>query len=227
MVGLNREEEHYREYLVSEGCIFTQDFAEEGIKELRVYFEILENLITDAESRELDRLAHRADKLPASQQGEFWTWNHPVHWDEIFRTCLRSSFVTLVFAFLEDYLRILCDCSRIIARASIGWKDLKGSTWQRARMFLHRLVGFSQPADELWDRTEKLYKIRNILVHRGGRVEKQEKDVRTFIEKRDGIEIDQYGTLEVGSEFCIGVVDTVEELVQALQAELKALCQRG
>jgi len=31
MVGLSRKEELYREFLVSEGCIFTQDFAEEGI----------------------------------------------------------------------------------------------------------------------------------------------------------------------------------------------------
>jgi len=133
----------------------------------------------------------------------------------------------LVFAFLEDYLIRLCEDSQIIARASIGWKELRGSTLKKARKFLRRLEGFSQPADELWDRTGKLYKIRNTLVHSGGNEKEWKKDVRTFIEVTDGIEIDQNDTLQIESEFCIGVVDTVEELVQALQAELKALCQRG
>jgi hypothetical protein len=95
----------------------------------RFYIETLEKFISDQETAEVVSLETEAGKLNEKARGEFWARHYPVHWNEIFRTTLRSSFLISVMSFEETTVTLICGDVQIITRAKIGVHDLWGNPW--------------------------------------------------------------------------------------------------
>ncbi len=88
--------------------LFRSD-ADETLKGLRFYLDTLEKFIDDEKSNEISRLKRHADGLSPDKQGEFWAWHYPVHWDEIFASQLRSSFVLTLMSLAESHVGMITE----------------------------------------------------------------------------------------------------------------------
>ncbi|OGO05019.1 MAG: hypothetical protein A2Y73_09030 [Chloroflexi bacterium RBG_13_56_8] len=230
-----------RRFLIERGCDLMQGLFKEKMAELRAYFETLEGLIKEAESNDIFGLQERAQKLPETRRGAFWQWEYPYYWEQVFVPTLRSSFIAWAFAILEDCLDTVCTQSGIVAGIDRNWTKLDRSRIKSAQKFLSELVGFDEPAKEAWDKVGNLYRIRNKLVHEGGRIKpknsKESLEVESFVQATKGISIssiwtddqitnDFPGQIEVDADFCRYALDTLDEFVDALHAEQQALCNR-
>src|SRR3990172_5482864 len=85
----------FRRYLIERGggTGFSSYGPEEELRRFRLYCNTFEKFIFDQESAEMAVLDARAKGLPEDARWEFWSKYRPVHWDEIFRETLRSSFL--------------------------------------------------------------------------------------------------------------------------------------
>lgn len=136
--------ELFRQELILENGAFGLSILgyEEEINRFRYYLETLEKYISAEEDQEIQSLSAQAAKVPETRRGEFWAWNYPVHWDEIFRTNLRSSFLISflisLLSFFEVHLARACENVKITARVPISFSELQGSLLERARLFWWR-----------------------------------------------------------------------------------------
>src|SRR6185436_4007495 len=78
--------------------------ATDAITGLKFYLETLESFIEGEREREISRLSKHVEHLSSDDQGEFWAWHYPVHWDEIFANQLRSSFIVTLMSLAESHL---------------------------------------------------------------------------------------------------------------------------
>jgi hypothetical protein len=216
----------FREYLISNGGISSYTQREE-LKRLKFYLETFEHFISQQESSEIVALEADSAHLNEEDKSEFWSWYYPVHWDEIFRTNLRSSFLISLMSLTESHLTEVCRDVAIIARTPITISDLRGSLLEKARLFLERFASFKQPTPDLWSRMFRIYDIRNVFVHNGGYLpaSNHEARVRHFIRASSGV-AETNGSLTLKKEFCPFVLDVVTKLSEAISAELVALRRR-
>jgi hypothetical protein len=201
-------------------------FSEE-IKRLRYYIDTLEKFIAEEEVDELNPLKADAARLPEGRRGEFWTWNYPVHWDEVFRDNLRSSFLVSVLSFVEGHLSPVCRNVKVIARTPIDSGALKGRVLERSRLFLTAFGSFTHPTAEQWTFIERVYDIRNVFVHHGGYVGtySHEKRVQQFCSSQPGLRQEQ-DHIHLHAQFCSLVLDWVQGFFDAIDMELEQLCSR-
>jgi hypothetical protein len=64
--------------------------ANRTIEGLKFYLETLESFIETEREREISNLQKKVEHLSEDDQGEFWAWRYPIHWDDIFATHLRK-----------------------------------------------------------------------------------------------------------------------------------------
>ena len=200
---------------------------EEEIKRFKFCLETFEEFISRQEFEEVASLEAQAAKFSETGRSEFWSWYYPVHWDEIFRTNLRSSFLTSLVSLIESQLTEVCRDVAVIARTPIQVGDLKGSLLERAHLFLGKFGGFEQPTAEAWTKVLQVYDIRNVFVHHAGFLPayNHEKRVRQFIQTTSMLS-EATGFLTLKQEFCVYALDVAEMLLHASTTDLTALCNR-
>jgi hypothetical protein len=76
---------------------------------LEFYLHTLEQFIEGECRQEISDLKRYADQLPEDRQGEFWAWHYPAHWDEIFASQLRSSFVVALVSLAESHVGMVAE----------------------------------------------------------------------------------------------------------------------
>lgn len=139
----------------------------------------------------------------------------PYHY--VFPRYLRYSFITLVALVFESELVVLC---RAIAHglqiqpAQLGGKS---SALKNARAFLLANVGPASVEAANWDRLQDMVKVRNCIVHAGGRVDlSSDRDHLVALGQRGiGLMIDQHERpgvrlLGIERQYCSGIVEEVE-----------------
>ena len=199
----------------------------EEVNRFKFYLDTLENFISQQESDEIVALEADAAHLTDDARDEFWSWYYPVHWDEIFRTNLRSSFLVSLVSMIESQLSEVCRDVEVIARTPIQAGDLKGSLLERTHLFLEKFGAFQQPTAEVWAKFSRIYDIRNVFVHHAGFLPayNHENRTRQFIEGGKMI-TETNGTLTIKREFCVDALRVAQELLDAIAGELSALCSR-
>lgn len=220
----------FREYLIRHGGtegISGLGHAEE-IKRFKFYLQTFEVFISRQESQEKASLEAKAAELSEEVRGEFWSWYYPVHWDEIFRTTLRSSFLISLVSRVELQLTEVCRDVAVVARTPITVNDLKGGLLERARLFLEKFGGFQEPSAEVWARFSQINDIRNVFVHHGGFLPSynHEKRVRQFVQI-SGSMTETNGFLTLEQEFCPRAVEVARQVMNAVATEFTALCGRA
>jgi hypothetical protein len=227
--GPKSSKDDWRDFLINEPDFLAPSLFEfsEQFKRFRFYLETLEDFISKEETREVAGLEAEALKLSEAARDEFWSIYYPIHYDEIFRSILRSSFLVSVLSFVEISVSKICENVVTIARAPITISDLRGDLWTRASLFLKSFGGFTQPTDEVWNSLKALYDVRNFFVHYAGLVVPKEHRARLsrlttslpgFIEKDLGFELDE--------KFLPGALDTMASFLDSLSGQLNELRQR-
>src|SRR5260370_40147322 len=108
-----RRSEHFRRQLRSDLLAGTADRWEistprDELEKFRCFARKSESFIDQAETSEIESLRDSVKHLSKDEQDEFLQWHYPVHWDEIFRSTIRSSVVVSLSSFLETFLTRQC-----------------------------------------------------------------------------------------------------------------------
>jgi hypothetical protein len=158
------------EYRCQEVLPLFRNDAIETLDGLEFYLKTLEEFIASKEAQEISDLKQHADRLPTDRQGEFWAWHYPVHWDEIFASQLRSSFVVTLISLAESQVGMVTEQVSEIA-GILERPNSNGGHFERHRKHLKKKqVGFTRPDDTCWNSVCEIRDIRNCLVHANSRI---------------------------------------------------------
>jgi hypothetical protein len=175
--------ESFRSFIIEEGYAFFQMRAEDFLAEARFYLETIEEFIEVERTKGTDLLKKEADLLPQSFRGNFQAAHYPIHWETIFESQLRSSFIVSLASFIEDYIKTVGWEVAIIMRDGEDPRKNNRDVLRNVRRFLKKCGGFREPDDSLWGFLCNMYRLRNVLVHNGGKLHgpRRYKDLTHFI----------------------------------------------
>lgn len=226
----------WAESLLTDMPLFRVD-ALDSLSRFRFYLQTLEDFIGKKEDEEV---ASIKAKFPEGAEIN-WSYHYPVHWEDIFFTQLRSSFIVSIVSFAELNLDRVCKSVFNIltppSKHTDRDKDLKGGIIDRGKKYLRRYGKFNNPSDELWKVIKYIYLVRNCIVHNNNDIEdmesKKQKQIGNLVDKLPGLsaapafvgEFGTYGFLKINYEFPIFSIDRIEEFVSSLYDELEQLCE--
>jgi hypothetical protein len=191
---------------------------QEEIKGMRFYLQTMEDFIEKERKREIDELEQKAKDLTEEQQSDFWSWNYPLHWEEIFESRLRSSFLISLISFLEIQLNHVCSDVAVIVRSALSISDIKGSIIERSKKFLQNFGNFNNFSSDEWKMLTDIYYIRNVVVHANGIIPNSQKteNLFKFINKQPAIS-ESNGFVEIGRDFCFFCLDYIDAFLNSLR----------
>lgn len=221
------EKEIY-EYWLQEGFSMYNTIFDENLEELKHYLDSIDGYLKAEEKRELGKLEEAAEKIPAEYRSEFFADHYPYEWEQIFAYHLRHSFVIALMALTEDHLNSFCRNTATLLKSPITHEDLKGSLMETGRKFLDAFANFSTPKEHEWKVVVDIYKLRNAIVHNGGRIEgaPNEARLKAFVRDAPGISIPSAGMLRIDKDFCLFAIDKVEGLFKELHNQQEGLRRR-
>lgn len=218
------------EYRCQEVLRWFRSEAMETLDGLEFYLKTLEKFVADKEAQEVSALKQHADNLPTDRQGAFWAWHYPGHWDDIFASQLRSSFLVTLISLAESQVGMVTEQVSEIAGIPQP-SDTHGGQFERHRKHLKQ-AGLTRPDDTRWNSLYDIRSIRNCIVHANSRVRdskkpesRKEKHLRVLINRLPGLNA-PYDVIELSSEFPVFSFKIVKEFVIALYEETSVLCQR-
>ena len=219
----------FRQQLIERGggTGFSPYGPKEELRRFRFYLDTFEKFISDQEAAEITVLDAEAKSLSEEARGEFWSDYYPVHWDEIFRETLRSSFLISLISFVEVTLVQLCRDVEVIANAPLSANDIKGTILERSQVFLRPFGGFTAPSDDQWTTLSRIYDVRNVQVHNGGALyaSRHEARITQFANSVAGL-VETHGHLEVKPEFVSFTLNSIDQFLGSLLTQLEELCRR-
>lgn len=220
--------EFFRSFIIEDGCAFSQGKAADFLAEAHFYLKTIEEFIEGARTRELDLLEKEADSLSESCRGNFWADYYPIHWETIFEFQFRSSFIVSLASFIEDYIKTVGWEVAIIMRDGKDPCKISCDVLHKLRRFLQKRGGFKEPDDSLWSFLYNTYKLRNVLVHNGGKLHgpRRYKDLTRFIASESGIS-EEHGFIKIGRLFCEKALRHTQQFVQALHQQQRSFCKRA
>lgn len=223
-MSLMSEDDIYKYWLEDGFGIFNSLF-EENIRELRGYLSCMDGYLKAEEQREITQLEEASNKLHEAHRGEYFAEHYPYEWERIFAHHLRHSFITALMSLTEDHLNSFCNNTALLLKSPITHKDLKGSILETGWKYLKSLALFQEPKDHEWKVVVDIYKLRNAIVHNGGRIEGalNEARLKTFIRDAPGISIPSLGMLSITNEFCLFALERVETLFKELHNQQETL----
>jgi hypothetical protein len=129
---------------------------------------------------------------------------------------LQTTFVA-TYSLLEDELIGL---ARYLGRhldVKLDPEELSDQGIHAAKTYLARLCGIAFPESmHPWQEVLHYNRLRNVLAHRRGRVKKDDKKVRRYVESPKSVVIDKDDRLVLTKEFCLDVLATIDALMDNL-----------
>lgn len=209
---------------------FWSDQAHSALEGLRMYLSTIETFIESEKRSEIDSLSMRAEQLPDSAKEEFWAWHYPVHWDDIFATQLRSSFLVTLMSLVESHVSTVAKESHGKAQVAIGPRDLHGCHLERHRKYFDKVLSFQTPTAEQWNSICGLSDIRNQIVHAQSLAWSPNDKTRSRLERLarqlPGVSVD-YSVFQFDTAFPQHALDQVASFIQCLYLEAGRLLQRS
>ncbi len=188
----------------------------------------MEQYIASSETAEVKRLEAQAQALSNEAKDEFWQWNYPIHWQDIFGVRIRSAFCAQLCSQVEATLGDIAHRVQVIERCGVAVKNIKGSTLERHKLYLIAFAKFESPKTELWKEMGFVFRIRNIHVHQqgyGGEIA-QDKAFSQFLSSLPEVST-QNNFIELKAGSCIALLEITERFHIALLAEYEAYRQRA
>jgi hypothetical protein len=216
--------------LIRDKCSFSRYKGLDFLEKAKFYLDTLEDFIQKEKSAELESLSKSAERIPESKRGDFWAWNYPIHWEDIFEEKLRSSFLVSLTSFLEDYLKTICHEIAIIQKINEEPFDWDRDIYKKSRQLLKKSGTCSKPKDQEWNFIYHLYSLRNLFVHNGGHFNRL-KNVKKKVKLENFIKSESYlseshGFIKLNKEFCFRALDIIKNLIFYIHDEQISLCIR-
>ncbi len=131
-----------------------------------------------------------------------------------FRTTVRpqaySSWVLLLYSFLEEGFNTLCRAYQNKNSYTISYLEVKGKGLERAVTYLSKVCGVKGiKQHKLWRKIVFLRNLRNRLVHDAGRVKKEESFAK--VAEEFNCYINDYGMIEVDYDLASDLYRSVIE----------------
>lgn len=204
-----------KEVLLGTGLIGPLDAYEE-LKRSRFFIESMELYIDSSETAEIKQLEIQAQALSPEAKDEFWQWNYPIHWQDIFGVRIRSSFCiqlcSQVEATLGDIAHRIQVIERIPAIGKTNKKEFKtGSTIEKHKRYFTKYAKFEGFDEVLWAKMGFVFRIRNAHVHFQGFDSKMDKDIefRQFLTALPNVGI-EHNFIELKTGSCEALMEIVE-----------------
>lgn len=171
-----------------------------GLEDYLSYLKEIEKVI----NKNRDFVKQGAEEFSEEEQEDYWDsyLDEYDKYDSIFPGILRESIFISLFSYFEHQLMDFCEDKEKLK--SIGGT----SGLEKAKGYLSKHLGYSDLfRGKEWGKIMKYNKVRNCLVHAGGKVslmkdERVQEDVKKFIKETKGIEIDDNKKIELDSIFC-------------------------
>ena len=183
----------------------------------KFFLETMEGFVETSEKEEVKTLEKGIATLSPDQRDEYWQWHYPIHWQEIFSNRLRASFIMQLCSFVEGELGEISQRVEVIARAPLKVSDLQGSTLSKPKKFLQAFARLDQPAEDLWQIMERIFDVRNVMVHEAGFAGgyRNFKKIVDFASTVPGLGLSN-DHIEVKREFCEYCLSSVSEFCRQL-----------
>ncbi len=204
-----------------EKLFILRSYADDSLSGMRHYLKTMQDFIDKQEEYEVKAIEASFPKGTEIN----WSYHYPIHWEEIFTTQLRSSFVVSLVSLTEWHLNMICKHIMIILDLPIKHNELRGNIFHRGRKYLEIFAKYKKHSEELWRIMELIYEVRNCIVHNNNDLENMQsaKKLSKFIEEQPGLSLNS-GFLEIQAEFPIFCIDTIQEFILSLYDELEHLC---
>ncbi|GJH18462.1 hypothetical protein CBA19CS22_17990 [Caballeronia novacaledonica] len=142
------------------------------------------------------------------------SWSLPHVFRDYFPTLKRASALAMLCSFVEHELNILCEDIQKYLKIGIALGDIHGAGIDRACRYL-KVVGnlTLQPEHVAWTQRADIFKIRNAMIHAGGRAGKP--DVLKIIQSNKFLSI-QGREIAISEGYlaqCISVFSNVGDIV--------------
>jgi len=202
--------------------------ASEELKRSRFFIETMEQFIASSETAEIKQLEAEAQSLSEDAKDEFWQWNYPIHWQDIFGVRIRSAFCAQLCSQVEATQGDIAHHVQVIERCAIEVKNIKGSTLEQHKLYLTAFAKFEGPLAELWTEMGFVFRIRNVHIHQQGYAGEiaQDKAFSQFLSSLSEVST-QNNFIELKAGSCIALLEITERFHSALIAEYEAYRQRA
>lgn len=171
---------------------------------LKGFHSILETTWENIEKNLDEKIQKSLDSNPKEHHDdiiESYSWDFHLN-NTIHPSIHRESVTITLFSFFEHQLNDLCKDISSCLKDQIKLKDLHGQGIERAQTYLSKIANFDwSKVNGSWGYLKSAQRIRNLLVHNGGRINKykdKDKDkLLKFIESNKNLRIE---TVSIGQD---------------------------
>lgn len=222
----SQNREIFREWTLKETGLVGPANAHEELRRSQFFIETMEQYIATSEEAEVHHLAANAETLSDEAKDEFWQWNYPIHWQDIFGVRIRSAFCIQLCSLIEATLGDMAHRVQIIERCQIEINHIKGSTLEKHKRYLTAFGKFNGPDADLWEQIGFVFRIRNIHVHQQGHAgEISDQKFKNFLATIPEIGI-EHDFIELNAGSCTALLNITKRFHDALLVEFSAYRKR-
>lgn len=203
------------------------DFSLAGLAELRGYYETMERVLNETGKWRLSAIEKRAKELPTEKQQYYREYYHPHLWLNSFPSELRASIIVSAISFFESQLWQISLSAQHYSQ--VPFKQPKEKILSSYRKYLQEQGQLSLKSNAVWKLINKFYQLRNILVHNGmylGR-ENDPEELKSIKNEIAGISVDEEGYYIIEKLLCINLFDCIEEFLGNIRAEIQRVWESG
>jgi len=192
--------------------------AQISLNELEEYLNTTEKYLQIAKNDLETRLDERVKGLSPQEREELSDFYSDEYWrySERFPRILRNSFLVSAQSLLEYELDVFCEKIKKEQQIPINWRDLKGDTLERAKLYFQLAKFRVSYDDRTWQEINRYSEIRNCIVHKNGLIEgfQRNKDLINYINKNGIISQDTIKKeMALTEKFCKDVIQTLRDFL--------------
>ncbi len=197
----------YRQHILEGTGIVGSLDTSDWLNRSRFFIDTMEKFIETSETEEVKHFEKLAGSLSDQEKDEFWQWNYPIHWQDIFGVRIRSAFCIQLCSQVESTLGDIAHRIQFIKSCPpIGKKKKfkQGSMLERHKRYFNEYAQFVGPVEEIWEKMGFVFRIRNAHIHFQGFDVKMDDDdsnkFRQFLSSQSDIGVEHNFTeLKEGS----------------------------
>lgn len=196
---------------------FLHEFLQWKLDELEDYAATFESLLLSEQERLATDVKSKISNMPQNEKEELEDYysSDLVIVLEIFPYVLRTGFLVSCCSFLEAELMLLCKYLENRHNYSLSPKDLRDKGIVLYQTYLKKVVQTSFPdQSNSWNEIMFFNDIRNVIVHRGGVVEKD--SIKARIEKSQYMTVDHHNVVQLLPKFSEHAVVVIREFFEEL-----------
>lgn len=208
---------------ILEGTIFSD------LENIREHCDLMESSLKKELKNFSKQIDEQANKLTDDEKTELCDWYSDDYWKlaDVFPNIQRSSMLVMAFSFFENQLKSICKRLKPYASSNIWLNDLFGDDIDRVKIYLKEIIKINFPNnDKNWEEITNFRNIRNLVVHDGGKLEKERCKkyikLKEYIDKNNKVlKLDDHEKIVYEKEFIPHVLVTFQNFFKALLSEIE------